>query len=610
MSGIVGILNTRSRGAHQGALDLMVRCMMHESFYASGTFVNEQLGLSVGWVAHANSFSDGMPVWNRTNDVGLIFSGEEYSGATEGSESAIDSCTDRRHRASYLIERYEKFGLSMLEKLNGWFSGLFVDLRQRKVALFNDRYGLGRVYYHQAEDGLYFSTEAKSLLKILPELRRIDYLSLGEFFSCGCALQNRTLFEGVSLLPAGSVWTFSSENGKWLRKQTYFDRNQWESQEPLGEEAYFRKLKETWKNILPRYIREEEQVALSLTGGFDSRMILAWLDRPPGSLPCYSFGGSYRDCADVRLARDIARITRQPHTVIPVGKEFLLEFPTLAEKTVYLSDGAMDVTGAVELFVNRIARKIAPARITGNYGSEILRSHVAFRPRPLNDALFEPQFLRHAQAGAAVYADEAKGNRISFIAFKQVPWFHRARFTIEQSQLTARSPYLDNDLVALAYRGVTDAAGGTNIALRLVAAGNAKVGRIPTDRGLEFRRVPILTAARHNFMEFTFKAEYAYDYGMPQFVASIDHRLAFLHLERLFLGRHKFYHFRVWYRDELSKFVKEVLLDQRTLSRPYYTRGSVENIVKQHLLGVRNYTLEIHQMLTCELIQRQLIEQT
>ena len=578
----------------------MVRCMLHESFYRSGTYVNPDLGLSVGWVAHPNSFSDGMEVWNESQDVGLIFSGEEYSSSHGG---------DQPQRGAYLIDLYEKYGISMLERLNGCFSGLFVDLRQCKIALFVDRYGLGRIYYHEGKDGFYFATEAKCLLKILPDLRRIDHQSLGEFFSCGCALQNRTLFEGVSLLPAGSLWTFSSESGELLSKQTYFDRSQWEMQEPLGEEAYFRKLKETWKNLLPRYVREDENAALSLTGGFDSRMILAWADRPPGSLPCYSFGGIYRECADVTLARDIARITGQPHTVVPVGKEFLKEFPTLAEKTVYISDGAMDVTGSVELFVNRIARAIAPVRITGNYGSEILRSHVAFRPRSLNDRLFEPEFLRHAQAGASTYAAEANGNRISFIAFKQVPWFHRARFTIEQSQLTVRSPYLDNDLVALAYRGLTDTVGGTNIALRLVAEGNANIGRIPTDRGLEFRRVPILTAARHHFMEFTFKAEYAYDYGMPQFVASTDHRLAFLHLERLFLGRHKFYHFRVWYRDELSKFVRDMLLDKRTLSRPYYSRGSVENIVKQHLLGIRNYTLEIHQILTCELIHRQLIEQ-
>src|SRR5713101_1207533 len=83
--------------------------------------------------------------------------------------------------------------------------------------------------------------------------------------------------------------------------------------------------------------------------------------------------------------------------------------------------------------------------------------------------------------------------------------------------------------------------------------------------------------------EFTFRAEYAYDYGMPQWVARIDNALSWLHLERLFLGRHKFNHFRVWYRDVLSEYVREMLLDPLTLSRPYIHRNGLETMVRGHL---------------------------
>ncbi len=86
-------------------------------------------------------------------------------------------------------------------------------------------------------------------------------------------------------------------------------------------------------------------------------------------------------------------------------------------------------------------------------------------------------------------------------------------------------------------------------------------------------------AVSRGWLEFTFKAEYAYDYGMPQWVARIDHLLSPLELERLFLGRHKFNHFRVWYRDALSEYVRGMLLDSRSLSRPYLDRNGVEAIV-------------------------------
>jgi asparagine synthase (glutamine-hydrolysing) len=106
------------------------------------------------------------------------------------------------------------------------------------------------------------------------------------------------------------------------------------------------------------------------------------------------------------------------------------------------------------------------------------------------------------------------------------------------------------------------------------------------------------------WLEFTYKAEYAYDYGMPQRLARIDHLLAPLHLERLFLGRHKPFHFRVWYRDALSRYVRDMLLDSRALSRPYVERRAVEQVVSGHIRGDRNYTREIHKLLTLELQQR------
>jgi asparagine synthase (glutamine-hydrolysing) len=108
--------------------------------------------------------------------------------------------------------------------------------------------------------------------------------------------------------------------------------------------------------------------------------------------------------------------------------------------------------------------------------------------------------------------------------------------------------------------------------------------------------------------EFTFKAEYAYDYGMPQWLARIDHLFSPFHLERLFLGRHKFAHYRVWYRDFLSSYLQEMLLDSRTLTRPYLDRGGVRDMVRDHLRGHRNKTLEIHKVLTLELLHRQFID--
>jgi asparagine synthase (glutamine-hydrolysing) len=144
--------------------------------------------------------------------------------------------------------------------------------------------------------------------------------------------------------------------------------------------------------------------------------------------------------------------------------------------------------------------------------------------------------------------------------------------------------------------------------LRLIKNGNLQLGSLPTDRGLVLGDNSLAGDLRRRWIEFTVKAEYAYDYGMPQRLAQVDHALAPLHLERLFLGRHKFYHFRVWYRDKLASYVKEILLDPRTLQRPYFQSRVLKNMVNSHIEGRQNWTLDIHRALTLELTQRQLIE--
>jgi asparagine synthase (glutamine-hydrolysing) len=579
--------------------------MKHEPFYVDGTYVNKELGLWSGWVCHDGEFGDCLPIWNEEKDICLLFSGEDFA-----DQADIDALRTRGHEfgsnnASYLVHLYEEAGYEFLEKLNGWFSGVLLDLREKKLVLFNDRFGVNRIYYHEDSRGFYFSSEAKSLLKILPSTRQLDIRSLGEVLSCEAVLQNRSIFSGISLLPPGSAWVFS--RGEPAKRKTYFKQEAWESQPQLNESHFYEKLKETWTRVLPKYFSGKQPIGLSLTGGVDSRMILAWAPRAAGTLPCYTWGGKYRDCADVKLARRTAKLCRQPHNTIPVDDEFLSEFPALAERSIYISDGTMDVSGAVDLYVQQLARHIAPVRVSGVCGGEILRRLVMFKPNSLQQGLFDPELERSFLEAAATYDGELQGHRLSFTSFKQAPWYMASKFTVERSQVTYRTPYFDNDLVALAYQ--TPAVLLNNEpALRLIADGNPALGKIATDRGLAFRSIPGVSRAQHWYQEFTFKAEYAYDYGMPQWLARLDHIFAPLHLEKLFLGRHKVAHFRVWYRDELSRWLRELLLDSDARSRPYLRANSLEAMLKAHINGHRNYAFEIHKILTVELIQRTLIE--
>ena len=593
MPGIVGIISKMPAACASAQLGRMLDTQRHESFYSSGTWTDECQGIYVGWTAIEKSFSDGMPVANERGDVRLIFSGEEYP--EPGTRNTND--------ASYLAHMYEQ-DPNFLVRLNGLFHGLLVDRARGTATLFNDRYGMHRIYYHEAKDAFYFAAEAKAILAVRPELRCADVRSIGEFAAFSCVLENRTIFKGINVLPGGSAWTF--RNGAIERKTSYFEPREWEDQEPLEPEAFYRELRDVLARNLPRYFNGHQRVGMTLTGGLDTRVIVALHQPAPKSVPCYTFGGMLRECEDVRLARKVAQVCRQEHQVLTVGKEFLARFPEYAERSIYLTEGGVDVYRSSDLYVSEQARKLAPVKVVGTYGSEIIRRAVMFKPMPAPQGLYRSDFLSSIDRAAGTYAELRRQHPVTFAAFRQSPWYHSRILSLEQSQLSVRSPFLDNDFVRTVYRSpqILD----SDVRLRLIGEGDPALAALRTDRGYGGKSGRLLGAAFRGAKEFTFKAEYAYDYGMPQWASRIDSSLSALHLERLFLGRHKLLHFRVWYRDALAGYVRQMLLDPKTLARPYLERKGVEAVVNGHLNGGRNHTTEIHKLLSLELLHRQFLD--
>ena len=333
MPGLVGVITKMPRDRAERQLNLMVGVMRHEESYRTGTWIDERLGVYTGWIIREGSSSDGLPIVNEREDVVLLFCGEEYP--------APDRCEQLRQRG----HRIDKEGISSLvhvyeedpafpASLNGRFQGFLTDRARGTSVLFNDRYGMSRIYYYDTKDAFYFAAEAKAILAVCPELRETDPRGVGEFIACGCVLENRTFFKDLKILPPGAAWSF--RNGFLEKAHTYFDPKEWEEQSPLTPDDYYQELRTVLVENLPRYFGRGERIGMSLTGGLDTRIIMAFHKAVPGELPCYSFGGMFRDCEDVVLARKLAKAVEQPYKVISVGKEFLSRFSHFAERTVYL----------------------------------------------------------------------------------------------------------------------------------------------------------------------------------------------------------------------------------------------------------------------------------
>jgi asparagine synthase (glutamine-hydrolysing) len=605
MPGIVGLITRKPRQWAEAQLLRMVEALRHESFYVTGTWIDESLGVYVGWAVRGNSFSDNMPIRNESGDVVLVFAGEDYPKS--GTRRHLKKHGDTREEddgPSYLVQLYQE-DPNFFKQLNGRFQGLLVDRHGHLLTLFNDRYGLNRLYYHEGQEAFYFSAEAKAILAVRPELRSIEPRSLGEYVACGCVLENRTLFRQIHVLPPGSAWVFC--NGILKTKAAYFEPREWEEQEPLDYEDYYARLRDTLTDSLPRYFNGRENIGVSLTGGLDTRIIMAWHKAPAGALPCYTFGSMYRENQDVYLARRVAKICGQSHQVITAGREFLAHFPHYAERTLYLTDGCVDTSRSADLYANELARQIAAVRMVGTFGSEILCGLLMFKPVLPAAGIFQAPLQAEVLRAVATYHSQFGGNSRSAVAFRQTSTFHVGGLMLEQTQLTVRSPFLDNDFVQTAFRAPRTNR-NDDVRLRLIREGSPTLAGLRTDRGLAAVPNRLVSALKRKYLEFTFKAEYAYDYGMPQWVAQLDHFFGFLHLERIWLGRHKLFHFRYWYRTFLAQYVREILLDRRTLTRPYLQPKAVEKIVRSHLSGERNYTTEIHRLLSVELLHRLFVD--
>lgn len=606
MPGIVGIISKGRREVHEHNIALMLERMSHERFYTSGAYANMQLGVYVGWVSHKRSFSDCMPIYNNTKDLVLFFNGEHFADGWASSLLAGRSDSLVSTNAGYLINLYEKEREEFFGQLNGWFSGLIIDLKREEVILFNDRYGMARIYYYETKDELLFSSEAKSLLRIRQELREIDLDGLSELITYGCTLEHKTLFKNVSLLPGGSAWKFYKDGA--CNKRTYFSCADWENQSTLDTQDFCSKLEETCRSIMPRYLQSHQGIGMSLTGGLDTRAILACSQVVPGSMPCYTFGGMGRDTFDVKVAQKVAAECGQTHEVLRLDSKFFAEFPSIVEKTIFVSDGYWDVCGAHEIYLNALARDVAPIRLTGNYGSEVLRSIKNFRASPPDEQLLSADFATHVRQAQETFNATSNMNKISFALFKEIPWRLHGSLVAAQSQLTVRSPYMDNDLVRLVYQAPGSALVGNEVMLRLIADNSRILGQIQNDMGDGTTGFPLMAVGTRLLRKFLFKIEWYYSAGMPHWMMKANNAIRWADPERMFLGWHRYLFYRLWFQSELSGYVKQILFDRRTNERSFWKKDYLEQIVTRHLSGAGNYTNEINKVLTIELIHRLFIE--
>jgi asparagine synthase (glutamine-hydrolysing) len=264
--------------------------------------------------------------------------------------------------------------------------------------------------------------------------------------------------------------------------------------------------------------------------------------------------------------------------------------------------------GAHEIYLNAQARQLAPVRLTGNFGSEVLRGVSTFKPIGLSHDLLSPEFHRSVEASVEKLSD-FKEHAVTFAAFSEIPWKLFGSVAAGRSQLTFRTPYLDNELVALAYRAPERLRKSSPLASRLIKATSAALSKIPTDRGFVSDNSGLKFLFRRFFAEATFKIDYYNSEGLPCLFSSLDPVLRRVSSSMGILGLHKYLPYRHWFRKELAPSVMERLSTDRVRHAPWWKEKAPEMCARAHVSGRANHARELNAILSLEAIDRLLFSE-
>jgi asparagine synthase (glutamine-hydrolysing) len=280
------------------------------------------------------------------------------------------------------------------------------------------------------------------------------------------------------------------------------------------------------------------------------------------------------------------------------------------EKAVFLSDGYLGLSGAAELCANTLAREISPLRLTGNWGSELLRGVRAFKFVGSGGEILHPDLQEFVEQARESFSLIQEISSKSFAPFYQAPYQSYGRHAIERSQLIPRTPFLDNELVKLVYQA-PETFNGFALAEAIIARLRPALLKIPTDRGYLGNDSKLIRVGRRFYREALFKAEYWVGNRAPDWLVNQNKLQSIFQIEKQILGRHKFYHLRKWVRENLSEKIRYVLMQDRNFAiAPYIDEKVLTTILDDHLNRANHNTIQIDNIMTLALTAKTLLKES
>lgn len=341
--------------------------------------------------------------------------------------------------AEYVATQYEKEGETALTRLNGEFNIVLQDTQRGRLVIVNDRFGIRPWYWAQREgDGFAVSPEVKGLVSTQETAVRLDMESVVGFLAFNkMRLGDRTMVAGVEVMPAASLWTVDLRECRTSRRTYWqFRYNDASVNTPIGD-AQLDELVECYRDVMRRRTPRDCRVGLSLSGGLDSRSMVAALD--PGmraDVTAHTYGLLESD--EVRLAQEVATAAGMPQVQHSLQAGDYVTHAT--EGMCYNDEMDIFVQGAQIHWLGNL-RSQAEVLMTG-IDLDVTLGGIYLRPDVL-EAESDADVLSLLKAKHAVFTDDELdallGNALR--PLRESPYDRAAQFVRELPQESSAAKY-------------------------------------------------------------------------------------------------------------------------------------------------------------------------
>jgi asparagine synthase (glutamine-hydrolysing) len=277
MCGIAGSLDLRGRPASPVIVRRMTDAIAHRGPDGEGVYTDGPLGLGHRRLAIIDLSPAGhQPMVTPDSRYVITYNGELYNFQELRAElEALGHPFHSRTDTEVVLRGYVQWGPALLDRLNGMFAFALWDRTKKELFLARDRYGVKPLYYG-ARDGVFvFGSEAKALLAHPSMQASVDREGLVEYLTFQNFLTDRTLFEGIRLLPAGHFLRLAAGEPEVPAARSYWDYHFEEVASPRPDADYAEELDVLLRQAVSRQMVADVDVGSYLSGGMDSGTLTA-----------------------------------------------------------------------------------------------------------------------------------------------------------------------------------------------------------------------------------------------------------------------------------------------------------------------------------------------